>query len=146
MERLESIGFVRVGRWQREADHVRPYLEAHKSAKNVLYAFVVDGELKYLGKTVRPLIDRMNNYRYPGATQPTNKKNHEYIRKALDNNKHVDIFLLPPNELFHYGGFQLNLAAGLEDDLIRQLDPEWNGAQKETESGTMEPPEPPASE
>ena len=34
-----------------------------------------------------------------------------------------------------YGRFHLNLAAGLEDDLIRTLDPAWNG-------GRPEPPQP----
>lgn len=143
LERLQSIGFLCVGRWRLDADQLRANLNAHKGAKNVLYAFVVDDELKYVGKTVRTLTDRMNGYRYPGDSQPTNRKNHGEIRKALGKGKRVDIFVLPTNELFHYGGFQLNIAAGLEDDLIRQLDPEWNGAKKETETGEMKQPEPP---
>jgi hypothetical protein len=38
----------------------------------------------------------------------------------------VDIFALPDNGLLHYGGFHINLAAGLEDSLISTLAPSWN--------------------
>jgi hypothetical protein len=43
----------------------------------------------------------------------------------------VDIYALPDNGLLHYGRFHVNLAAGLEDDLIRVIDPPWNGGRKE---------------
>jgi hypothetical protein len=35
--------------------------------------------------------------------------------------------------LLHYGQFHLNLAAALEDAIIRAVDPEWNGGPAETE-------------
>jgi hypothetical protein len=37
----------------------------------------------------------------------------------------------------HYGQFHLNLAAGLEDDLIRVIKPEWNGGKKEVTPPTV---------
>ena len=47
---------------------------------------------------------------------------------CLQARKHVEIYVLPDNGLMHYGGFHLNLAAGLEDSLIRDLEPPWNSA------------------
>lgn len=43
----------------------------------------------------------------------------------------VEILALPDNGLLHYGQFHINLAAGLEDDLIKRIDPEWNGGKVE---------------
>lgn len=140
--RLKAIGFTRVGRWilagQNDIDFF-VYKREHKNSRNVLYAFVVDGHLKYVGKTIRILAARMRNYRKPGTRQLTSKKNHEFIRNCLQNNHVVEIYFLPDNGLLNYGGFHLNLAAGLEDDLIRKLNPPWNGGKKETENETLQP-------
>ena len=38
----------------------------------------------------------------------------------------IEIHALPDNGLLYYGGFHVNLAAGLEDNLIKILKPEWN--------------------
>ena len=38
----------------------------------------------------------------------------------------VDIYALPDPGDMEYKGFHLNLAAGLEDSLIRELKPSWN--------------------
>jgi hypothetical protein len=37
----------------------------------------------------------------------------------------VSILVLPDHGLLKYGGFHLNLAAGLEDDIVSQLKPRW---------------------
>ena len=52
--------------------------------------------------------------------------------------------MLPDTGLLRYGGFHINLAAGLEDSLISDISPPWNGkpsateTNKNTESGTQE--------
>jgi hypothetical protein len=51
----------------------------------------------------------------------------------------VEIYMLPDNGLLRYGGFHINLAAGLEDDLINKLSPAWNKGLKETENETLVP-------
>jgi hypothetical protein len=38
----------------------------------------------------------------------------------------VEIYALPDNGLLRYGGFHVNLAAGLEDSIVRDLNPPWN--------------------
>jgi len=97
------------------------------SDKRILYAFVSDGEVKYIGKTIQSLSSRMYGYQKPGPTQTTNIRNHAKIKALLEKRKTVDIFALRDNGLLHYGVFHINLAAGLEDDLIAKLRPEWNG-------------------
>jgi len=111
-------------------------------ARNVLYAFAVDGSLMYVGKTVQPLRARMTGYRNPAPTQSTNIKNKSNIRQCLDEGKRVEIYVLPDNGLLYYGKFHVNLAAGLEDSVVRELNPPWNGGQKEATNQTLQPTEP----
>lgn len=131
MNRLLEVGFEPAGHWLLRGDKLKCELVRHSSQKNILYAFVCDGQVKYVGKTVRPLAVRMVGYESPGKTQSTNINNHRRIREQLAKGMAVEIFALPDNGLLHYGQFHLNLAAALEDDIIRVVDPEWNGGSSE---------------
>ena len=131
MNRLLEIGFEPAGHWLLEGSSLRYELIRHSSQSNILYAFVCDGEVMYVGKTVRMLAVRMANYRTPGKSQTTNIKNHRRMRELLASGSAVEILALPDNGLMHYGKFHLNLAAALEDDIIRRLDPPWNGGKPE---------------
>src|SRR5439155_270636 len=77
---------------------------------------------------------RMQRYKTPpknskkGGT--TNIRNHKNIKECLAQGKPVEVFVLPDNGLLQYGGFHINLAAGLEDSLVRELKPAWNGGMK----------------
>ncbi|CAM2161528.1 GIY-YIG domain-containing protein [Paraburkholderia sacchari] len=133
MNRLLAIGFECAGHWVLRKDRLYVDLKKLDDARNVLYAFVVDGEVKYIGKSVRTLRDRMGNYMSPGASQKqTNFKNNRNIRELLTEGAAVDICVLPDNGMMHYGPYHLNLAAGLEDSLVAALAPEWNGKDKRT--------------
>ncbi|WP_430227019.1 GIY-YIG nuclease family protein [Paraburkholderia tropica] len=105
-------------------------LDKYAGHNNVLYAFVVGDEVKYVGKTTMTLRSRMNGYQWPGADQSTNIKCNNYIREALGNNQEVLLYVLPDGGLMHYGQFHINLAAGLEDSIIASLEPQWNGRQQ----------------
>jgi len=74
----------------------------------------------------------MAGYKTPGKTQTTNINNHQRIKQLLAEGVSVEIFALPDSGLLHYGQFHLNLAAALEDDIIRVVDPEWNGGLSES--------------
>ncbi len=126
MNRLLQIGFRCVGHWKLENEEPIYELTSLMDTRNILYSFISNGEVKYIGKTVQPLKKRMYGYQNPGPTQSTNIKNNERIRQLLLNGEAVDIFALPDNGLLHYGGFHINLAAGLEDSLISELSPDWN--------------------
>src|ERR1700722_13588324 len=139
---IKAIGFTVAGCWTLSDTALTFELNDLATARNVLYAFVVDDELMYVGKTVQPLRTRMAGYKNPGPTQSTNIKNNGKIRDTLAQGKRVEILVLPDNGLLHYGGFHVNLAAGLEDSLVRKLMPPWNGGQKEAPNESMQPPEP----
>jgi len=127
MHRLIEIGFQFAGHWQFEAHELTYNLARFSTDSNVLYAFICDGEVMYVGKTTRPLQKRMYGYRKPSETQSTNLKLHSLISECLRSGTAVDIMVLPDNGLLHYGQFHVNLAAGLEDNVIAVLRPAWNG-------------------
>jgi len=142
LRQLEAIGFVVAGHWTLAGDALTLELaSAHATARNVLYAFVADRQLMYLGKTVRTLANRMAGYCKPGPSQSTNIKNNNNIRACLQKGNVVEIYVLPDAGLLHYGGFHVNLAAGLEDSLVLTLEPPWNGGRKETSSENFAPPD-----
>ncbi|ECG3782371.1 GIY-YIG nuclease family protein [Salmonella enterica subsp. enterica serovar Florida] len=131
MNRLTEIGFIKVGFWQIRDGSLKYYLDNRFiDVKNNLYAFVCDGEVKYVGKTTRLLRNRMYHYSRPSPSQSTNIKNNANIIEMLSKNIAVDILVLPDSGLMHYGQFHLNLVAGLEDSIISVISPEWNGIQK----------------
>lgn len=127
MDRLLEIGFEPAGCWLLQGGKVAFELLRHASQRNILYAFVCDGQIKYVGKTVSKLAVRMSGYKNPSRTQTTNIRNNARIKELLEAGVAVDILALPDNGLLHYGQFHLNLAAALEDDIIRLINPEWNG-------------------
>lgn len=135
MNQLLSIGFEKVGYWRLDGDELVCELTRMGSKRNILYAFVSDGDVKYIGKTTSPLANRMGGYRSPSPSQTTNVRNHAHLRHVLESGGSVDILALPDDGLLHYGPFHLNLAAGLEDDLIRVIDPEWNGRRGPSTTG-----------
>ncbi len=51
-------------------------------------------------------------------------------RDALKENSKVELFVLPDHGLLHFGEFHINLAAGLEDSIVRTLSPQWNSVGK----------------
>jgi hypothetical protein len=126
LQRLLDMGFRKVGEWKLSSGEIRCELVAEEKSKNILYAFESDGTILYIGKTIQPLKARMYGYQNPGPTQSTNKKNNANLKKILCAGQSVSIFVLPDHGLLYYGGFHLNLAAGLEDNLVLQVKPKWN--------------------
>jgi hypothetical protein len=128
MDDLYQVGFELVGNWQLVSNELMLNLEQMGSSSNVLYAFVMNGKVQYIGKTTQPLKSRMLGYLRPVATQSTNLRNHEYIKNALRKGEIIQIFALRDNGLMRIGPYHLNLAAGLEDSLIASFRPKWNSA------------------
>ncbi|RYG62465.1 GIY-YIG nuclease family protein [bacterium] len=92
-----------------------------------LYAFVVNGKVRYIGKTRRALAKRMYKYSRFATSQITNERNHGRIRAALEEGRAVDVYALVEWEPIEYRGLPVDLAAGLEDVLIARMSPLWNG-------------------
>ena len=131
MEKLLDIGFEQAGHWTFERGDLHFELNKFATRNNVLYAFVVNNDVKYVGKTIKTLTQRMRWYKKPSQTQITNVRNNLNILECLQSGHVVDIYVLPDSGLMKYGVFHLNLAAGLEDSIIKIMRPEWNGGRKE---------------
>lgn len=124
MDRLLKIGFRKVGTWRLKDAGIAYVLDTASPHPHTLYAFVVDGEVRYVGKTTKTLRGRLNSYVKPGLSQTTNLRNNTAIREALQAGATVEIFALPDEGLHHFGVFHLNMAAGLEDSIISVLAPD----------------------
>lgn len=130
--RLVKVGFELAGKWLLAGNGLQLILDHGVTyQKNVLYAFVVDGSLAYVGKTAQSLQKRMQGYKSPAANGDqggsTNIKNNRNIIAALGAGHTVDIFVLCAQAPQRHGEFEVNLSAGLEDSLIKALSPPWNG-------------------
>lgn len=136
MNRLLEIGFEPAGHWLLSDGKLKVELTRHATQANVLYAFVCDGDVMYVGKSVQTLSRRMAGYKAPAKTQITNINNNRQILDLLSEGSAIEILALPDNGLLHYGKFHLNLAAALEDDIIRTINPKWNGGKAEPVSTT----------
>lgn len=133
IQRLKDIGFEFAGLWKLDNGKIAyDLLKDFENKKDVLYAFVVNEEVKYVGKTTQTLKDRLGGYRNFGPTQQTNKRNNKNIKKALSKGDRVDIYVFVGDDkkFEEYKGFKLSLAAGLEDGINDELDPDWRGGKK----------------
>ena len=130
MKRLLKIGFNKVGDWILEGQDPKCVLTSLENTPNILYAFISEGNVNYIGKTTQPLKGRMYGYENPGPSQITNIRVKRKIEELLSQGKPVEIYALPDNGLLYYGDFHMNLAAALEDSIIQIMNPLWNGSEK----------------
>ena len=126
LKKLISLGFEQVGRWYWDGDDLNFELTKHQSERDILYAFVVDGEVKYLGKSIQSLHKRIYLYKNCGPSQRTNIRVREKLRTYLKNDSQVLIYAFVQKMPLMYQDIPINLAAGLEDNLIAAIRPEWN--------------------
>jgi hypothetical protein len=167
IEKLQKeLGFKKVGQWEvlseikpsdsklvwsdrKEIDHdcklaiitLKNALkkEEKELLKNVIYAFVVGDNVKYIGKTTQGLLTRLRWYIFPDKNgHATNQKCNREIFKALKNET-VEIWMFFSLDNQKYKNeYDLNLAAGLEDGLIKLLKKTdhdcWNGQNKKNQT------------
>ena len=128
LSRITGAGFVEVGKWEFREGRPVYSLDEEKTSYNVLYAFVRGDDVLYVGKTTIALRDRMYQYQRPGPSQRTNIRVNTLLAELLKGGQSVKIFALPDRGDMEYHGFHLNLAAGIEDSVINELQPQWNKA------------------
>jgi hypothetical protein len=139
---LFRIGFVCIGEFVIE--NSMPFIKYNEDSQSkviskscpALYAFTVNGHLKYIGKTARVLAKRLSEYCKPGETQKTNIKNYNNITLGINDGKKVGILGFAPDVPLQWAEFSINLAAGLEDSLITALNPQWNG--RDSDGGSLQ--------
>ena len=131
IQSLTDIKFYKAGNWALDKGDLTFDSDKLPTNLNALYAFVVDEEVVYVGKTTNSLKKRLNQYQKPHATQRTNMKVQNEILNVLSKNGNVDIYVFVENNPEYVGQFELNKAAGLEDSIIKRLNPAWNNTGKE---------------
>jgi hypothetical protein len=126
MQKIVRIGFENVGQWFMANGNINFNLNKFAENNNILYAFIVNNEIKYIGKSTKTLAERMGQYKNPGISQKTNIRNNQHIKDCLLRGNEVYIYVFADSGMLSYGSFQINLSAGLEDSIIKKYDPEWN--------------------
>ena len=124
---LEAIGFEVVGQWELRAGEPTCVLHRLDDVAPALYAFAIGQGVKYVGKTVRPLRQRLYGYEKASGTQSTNIYVRGEISRTLQEGQNVEILAFYDPSPACLGRFTLNLPAALEDDIIRKINPPWSG-------------------
>lgn len=123
---IQDMGFEESGYWFLENGEISFSLFKFQKETNVLYAFVVDDQVMYIGKSVQTLGKRMYLYKNCEPSQRTNVRNRAAIKACLEKGLSVKIYAFIQKASMEFKGFPINLAAGLEDNLISALNPDWN--------------------
>jgi len=131
---LLEIGFEDLATWELDHEGVISHIGDNavywtsviKNFPQALYAFCVNADVKYIGKTAVSLRTRFNGYRSPGDTTGPNKRCNLNIKQCISDKLKVRILVLPNRMPLNWGRYSINIAAGLEDALIDDFDPEWN--------------------
>jgi hypothetical protein len=124
MQKLIDSGFERISDCQiGEGDAFRYSTPAPTGAG--VYAFVVDGIVKYVGLTRFGLRTRLGHYVYGHKGQKTSARIKGLILDALRAGDSVEVLIAQPPEL-EWKGLPVDGPAGLETGLIRLIKPEWN--------------------
>src|SRR5262249_61597601 len=80
---LIELGCEAVGSWGLTDTLLTCRLTRHGSECEILYAFVLQGEVLSIGKPVQTLKSRLYSYEKPGPTQRTNIASNEKLRSLL---------------------------------------------------------------
>lgn len=128
IEDLKRIGFVEVGNWKLNQNN-RIYFDIeaeYLDLDNLLYAFIDDKTVKYIGITEKKLKSRMinykNGYEESKTSGTTNKKVNREIKNLLLLKKKVTIYILKKDADCDFFGFVISLATGIEKSLIKAFD------------------------
>ena len=121
-----EIGFKRVGMWSLMGDTLQLNLYEMQKSTPALYAFVNAQHILYVGKTSQYLAKRLYFYAKPRPSQSTNIRVNANLRKMLKADTEINIYGYSPKSIKKIGNFNLDLPAGLENDIIRQIQPAWN--------------------
>jgi hypothetical protein len=130
MKKIIELGFEKVGKWSFKNELFKFELDENYTNRNILYSFVIENEIKYIGKSIKTISQRLNGYKNPNITQRTNFRLNNLIKEELKGGKEVEIYLFIDIAELNYRGKNINLSAGLEDNLIAEYLPEWNSLGK----------------
>ncbi len=117
---LCTYGFVDAGAWKTRLtvkSLIAPEFSSPLRSERVVYAFVANDEVKYIGVCDKPtttLEERMRRYQYEqGGT--TNRRVANEIGALLEAGTPVKIFALKPKRAVAYEDLAVDLVKGLEN-------------------------------
>ena len=130
---LREFGFVKVGTWKLVSGRKSPIhfevIKKYSDFEDLIYAFVQDETVIYIGITKNTLNKRMTGYKQNPYNEKsksskveasTNKKLHKKILNLLQKNKSVDIYGFINKDLGNYMGLEISPTSGLEYSLIKE--------------------------
>lgn len=124
-ERLTASGFSLSARWELQANS-RVQLIGEPPKQPGVYAFAVDGEVCYVGKTQNGIAKRLRNYEIVKKKKRQGFHIKTLIRKALKSGSEVTVLTIVNLKPIRWRGLPVDLIPGLEMGLIHELDPQWN--------------------
>ena len=132
--KLLAIGFKDEAQWVTDdVGNLKHVGNNQNSWKNLikipraLYAFCEGNNIKYIGKTTKSIASRFVGYCNPGNGRATNYKCNTRIKQLLSSGKVVRILVFVDDSHFCWGEHRISIAAGLEDALVSDFNPPWNG-------------------
>lgn len=125
MQRLIDIGFKKVGYWFLK-DNKISFDVTSDGKTNILYAYIIDSEVMYVGKSSRTLKERLGNYKNPEPSQKTNMRINSFIKDNLLSGRKVIIYEYSKESDLRIGVFKVDISAGLEESIIKIINPKWN--------------------
>jgi hypothetical protein len=124
IQRLIDAGFHLLGDCALSGEGAFGYSAKAPTVAGV-YAFAVDGWIKYVGLTRGALRTRLGHYVRGHKGQKTSAHIKGRILETLQSGGIVQVLVATP-PAFEWNGLPVDGAAGLETGLIRLIKPEWN--------------------
>jgi hypothetical protein len=122
LDTLTRAGFYHAGAWRK---HVSLLEEGAPRTPGV-YALVQDDIVMFVGKSDRRLDARLRVQRHR-AEGGRGREVHSWLRDTITANGRVDVYVLEcAEEHTEWRGLPVDVLAGLEAALIRELDPVYN--------------------
>ena len=131
LTRLLHMGFRYVGEWYLVNKKLGFTLLSENDSRNLVFAFVSENEILYIGGITVSFRRLLYGYRKPSGTQSSCAILNTLISGHLQGGGIVEIYALPDHGLLHVGNSCIDLASVLEDSLILELKPKWNACLQE---------------
>lgn len=90
LDEMIGLGFEPVTEWVMKGDRIAPRSSDWSDHGGWLYAFVIAGEVKYIGLTTRVLRSRIRYYSHIKNSQTNHLR--ELVSEALSRGARVDIY------------------------------------------------------
>jgi hypothetical protein len=124
-ELMKNFGFVSIGVYFKNSNN-EPFCRFNvkkSDIKSLVYALVVENEIKYIGKTIRGYSRPLS---YLKNDVMVNVK--EGILNSLKDNRKVHVLVKSENLIYTMEGLDIDIdiAEGYEQALISKFKPEWN--------------------